>query len=78
MAGSRVFVQEGIYDEFIKKLAEKAKTWKVGDPFDPSTRHGPQVCISTTNSKIAVHIRYIEEYDRNKTAILEVELAYLF
>ncbi|XP_052199322.1 aldehyde dehydrogenase family 2 member C4-like isoform X2 [Diospyros lotus] len=43
VAGSRVFVQEGIYDEFVKKLLEKAKSWVVGDPFDPSVRQGPQV-----------------------------------
>ncbi|KAF7114513.1 hypothetical protein RHSIM_RhsimUnG0085600 [Rhododendron simsii] len=36
VAGSRVFVQEGIYDKLVKKLAEKAKTWVVGDPFDPT------------------------------------------
>ncbi|KAL6984817.1 Aldehyde dehydrogenase 2 member C4 [Sarracenia purpurea var. burkii] len=42
-AGSRVFVQDGIYDEFVKKLAEKTKTWTVGDPFDPTVRLGPQV-----------------------------------
>ncbi|KAH7855620.1 hypothetical protein Vadar_026800 [Vaccinium darrowii] len=35
VAASRVFVQEGIYDQLVKKLAEKAKTWTVGDPFDP-------------------------------------------
>ncbi|KAH7849372.1 hypothetical protein Vadar_016890 [Vaccinium darrowii] len=35
-AGSRVFVQEGIYSELVKTLAEKAKTWVVGDPFDPT------------------------------------------
>ncbi|KAF2303897.1 hypothetical protein GH714_024189 [Hevea brasiliensis] len=43
VASSRVYVQEGIYDEFVKKLAEKAKQWVVGDPFDPNTRQGPQV-----------------------------------
>lgn len=43
MAGSRVFVQEGIYVEFVKKLQEKVKTWVVGDPFDPNVRLGPQV-----------------------------------
>ncbi|GAU46382.1 hypothetical protein TSUD_280810 [Trifolium subterraneum] len=41
-AGSRVFVQEGIYDEF-EKLVEKAKAWIVGDPFDPKVQQGPQV-----------------------------------
>ena len=43
MASSRVLVQDGIYDEFVKKLAEKAKAWPVGDPFDPQVRQGPQV-----------------------------------
>ncbi|KAK4753954.1 hypothetical protein SAY87_002058 [Trapa incisa] len=43
VAGSRVYVQEGIYDEFVKKLVEKAKAWKLGDPFDSSTCQGPQI-----------------------------------
>ncbi|KAL3623670.1 Aldehyde dehydrogenase 2 member C4 [Castilleja foliolosa] len=43
VAGSRVFVQEGIYDKFLVKLVEKLKTWVVGDPFDPNTHQGPQV-----------------------------------
>jgi len=43
VAGTRVLVQEGIYDEFEKKLVEKAKAWVVGDPFDPKVQQGPQV-----------------------------------
>jgi len=43
VAFSRVYVQEGIYDEFEKKVVEKAKTWVVGDPFDPKVQQGPQV-----------------------------------
>nr|CAD1824210.1 unnamed protein product [Ananas comosus var. bracteatus] len=43
VAGSRVYVQEGIYDEFVKKAAEAAKSWVVGDPFDPTVQQGPQV-----------------------------------
>ncbi|XP_063699354.1 retinal dehydrogenase 2 [Culicoides brevitarsis] len=42
-AGSRTFVQEGIYDAFVKKAAEKAKARKVGDPFQKDTQQGPQV-----------------------------------
>jgi len=42
-AGSRVYVQEGIYDKFIE--AFKARTAKnvVGDPFNADTFQGPQV-----------------------------------
>lgn len=36
--GSRLFVHDDIYDEFIEKLVERAKAVKVGDPTDPSTR----------------------------------------
>jgi aldehyde dehydrogenase (NAD+) len=42
-AGSRLFVQEGVYDEFVEKVAAKAKSRKVGDPFSPETEQGPQV-----------------------------------
>lgn len=41
--GSRTFVQEGIYDEFVKRTVEHAKKRKVGCQFDPSTQQGPQV-----------------------------------
>ncbi|XP_021741352.1 aldehyde dehydrogenase family 2 member C4-like [Chenopodium quinoa] len=43
VAGSRVLVQEGIYEEMKRKLAEKAKSWVVGDPFHPNVQQGPQV-----------------------------------
>ncbi|KAF5776302.1 Aldehyde dehydrogenase 1 [Helianthus annuus] len=42
VAGSRIFVQEGIYDVFVKKLEAMVKAWPMGDPFDLATRHGPQ------------------------------------
>ncbi|KAG6424169.1 hypothetical protein SASPL_114582 [Salvia splendens] len=43
VAGTRVFVQEGIYDAFVVKLLEKVESWVVGDPFDPNVHQGPQV-----------------------------------
>jgi aldehyde dehydrogenase (NAD+) len=42
-AGSRLFVENKIHDEFVERLAEKAKSRKVGDPLDPRTQQGPQV-----------------------------------
>jgi aldehyde dehydrogenase (NAD+) len=42
-AGSRIYVQEGIYDEFVKRLRERAEKIVVGDPFAPETFQGPQV-----------------------------------
>lgn len=52
VASSRVFVQEGVYDEFVKKLVEKVKAWIVGDPFDPKTQQGPQVRIGDIQNQV--------------------------
>ncbi len=41
--GTRVFVQRGVYDEFLAGLAERVAGWQVGDPFDPDTLIGPLV-----------------------------------
>ncbi|KAK3164673.1 hypothetical protein QOZ80_1AG0022890 [Eleusine coracana subsp. coracana] len=43
VAGTRIYVQEGIYDAFVKKAAELAKKSVVGDPFNPRVNQGPQV-----------------------------------
>jgi aldehyde dehydrogenase (NAD+) len=42
-AGSRLFVEDKIHDQFVEKILKKAKSQKVGDPFDPATTQGPQV-----------------------------------
>jgi aldehyde dehydrogenase (NAD+) len=42
-AGSRLFVEEKAYDEFVERSTTRAKRRKVGDPFDPATEQGPQV-----------------------------------
>lgn len=41
IAGSRCYVQEGIYDEFVKRSVIAAKARVVGDPNDPKTDQGP-------------------------------------
>jgi len=42
-AGSRIFVQEGIYDEFVKRFSANAQSIKLGDQFAKDTAQGPQV-----------------------------------
>ena len=42
-AGSRIFVQEGIYDEFIEKLVKKFENIKIGNPLDSTTVMGSQI-----------------------------------
>ncbi len=42
-AGSRVFVQESIYDKFIEQAVDAFKKIKVGDPLDMNTQMGSQI-----------------------------------
>lgn len=42
-AGSRLFVEESVHDEFVQKVVERAKGRRLGDPFDTETTQGPQV-----------------------------------
>ena len=43
VAGSRLLVEEKIYEEFVQKMLAKAKSRKVGDPFEKGVEQGPQV-----------------------------------
>lgn len=42
-AGSRVFVEQKIHDEFVEKVTARAQARRLGNPFDPETTQGPQV-----------------------------------
>ncbi|TWG92055.1 aldehyde dehydrogenase (NAD+) [Mesorhizobium sp. J18] len=42
-AGTRLFVQRTIQEEFTQRMAEFAKTLKVGDPLDSSVQLGPLI-----------------------------------
>ncbi len=41
IAGSRLYLQEKIYDEFLDKLSRRAEKIKIGAPMDPETEMGP-------------------------------------
>jgi acyl-CoA reductase-like NAD-dependent aldehyde dehydrogenase len=43
LCGSRIFVHEKVYEEFISAFVAQAKQLKVGDPNDPGTNLGPLV-----------------------------------
>jgi acyl-CoA reductase-like NAD-dependent aldehyde dehydrogenase len=42
-AGTRLLVQESIYDAFVEKFAERSQQIRVGNPLDFATRMGPLV-----------------------------------
>ena len=43
VAGSRLFVHEGIFDEVVEGVSEVAKSIKLGEGMDPETQMGPLV-----------------------------------
>src|SRR5262249_47031708 len=42
-AGSRLFVEDKVHDEFVERLVKKTRGRKVGDPFASAVQQGPQV-----------------------------------
>jgi aldehyde dehydrogenase (NAD+) len=65
-AGSRLFVEEKCYDEFVAKSVERVKQRIVGDPFDQKTVQGPQVDREQFNKVM----RYIESGRREGAQLL--------
>ncbi len=55
-ASSRLIVQDGIHDRFVKALAEKVAALRVGDALDPNTQMGPAV----TEAQRDVSYSYID------------------
>ena len=55
-AGSRLFVEQKVHDEFLSKLVERARKLKPGDPLDPKTRLGAIVSEQQMNTVLG----YIE------------------
>ena len=41
IAGSRLYLQEEIYDEYLEEIKNKALQIKIGEPMEPSTQLGP-------------------------------------
>jgi len=56
IAGSRLLVQDSIYDAFVAKLVEFARTARMGDPMDRNTQVGPV----TTPPQYEKILSYIE------------------
>ncbi|KAL0372394.1 UNVERIFIED_CONTAM: Aldehyde dehydrogenase family 2 member B7, mitochondrial [Sesamum calycinum] len=59
-AGSRTFVHEKVYDEFVAKAKERAMKRNVGDPFKTGMEQGPQIDAEQFH-KILKYIKYGKE-----------------
>ncbi|OAA63488.1 succinate-semialdehyde dehydrogenase [Niveomyces insectorum RCEF 264] len=54
VCANRIFVQSGIYDEFVRRLVQVVQTFKVGNGADPSTTHGPLIHVAAADRVTAV------------------------
>ena len=55
VCANRLYVQEGVYDTFIARLAEKARGIKVGNGFEPGINQGPMIDGAAV-AKVEAHI----------------------
>jgi aldehyde dehydrogenase (NAD+) len=65
-AGSRLFVEEKCYDEFVDRSVAKAKNRVVGNPFDSTTDQGPQV----DQAQMEKILSYIESGKKDGASLL--------
>jgi (Z)-2-((N-methylformamido)methylene)-5-hydroxybutyrolactone dehydrogenase len=55
IAGSRVFAQKPIYDELLDRVAERARTIRMGDPLDDASELGP-LAFEDQRNKVAGYV----------------------
>ena len=55
VCANRLYVQEGVYDAFVAKLAAKAEGIKVGNGFDPGVNQGPLIDDAAL-AKVEAHV----------------------
>ncbi|HYK92618.1 MAG TPA: aldehyde dehydrogenase family protein [Thermoplasmata archaeon] len=65
-ATSRLILHEKVHDEFLKRLTDRLKRFKVGDPLDPATDMGP-VASADQEAKI---LQYIEVGKKDGATLL--------
>ena len=61
VAGTRVFVQSGIYDEFMAELRERAAAIRIGDPLAEETQIGPLATCAQRDRIEAVLAESVEQ-----------------
>ncbi len=56
LAGSRLYVQSGIYDEFVRRYQSAAEAMVVGDPKDPSTQFSAALASEEHFTKVQSYL----------------------
>ncbi len=56
VCANRIYVQDGVYDEFVKKFSAKVKTLKVGNGFEEGVSQGPLIEDAAVD-KVERHVK---------------------
>ncbi|MCB1883262.1 MAG: aldehyde dehydrogenase family protein [Geminicoccaceae bacterium] len=65
-AGTRLYVEDGVHDEFVERLAARAGALVVGDPLDPKTTLGPLISAGQLDKVLG----YVETGRREGAALV--------
>jgi len=60
LAGSRLYVQRDVYDEFLHRFVQAAEALRIGDPTDPTTEFGP-LASAEHYAKVSGYVDSIED-----------------
>jgi aminomuconate-semialdehyde/2-hydroxymuconate-6-semialdehyde dehydrogenase len=60
LCGSRIFVEESVYEPFLTRFVDATRKLEIGDPLDPSTRQGALVS-QQHHEKVASYVRLAED-----------------
>lgn len=66
VSAQRIYVQQGVYDEFLKKYTEATNNLNIGDPLEEETDFGPMI-----DENAAKRIQEWVEESRNEGATIE-------
>lgn len=55
IAAGRLFVEESIHDEYVRRVVAETKKMSIGDPLNRGTAHGPQNHKAHMEKLIEVH-----------------------
>jgi acyl-CoA reductase-like NAD-dependent aldehyde dehydrogenase len=72
VAGSRLLLQAGIYDEFVRRLTDRARAIVVGDPLAAETTMGP---ITTRAQFETVQSHLLDAHEQGATRAFQGELS---
>lgn len=68
VCANRLYIQEGIYDKFVEKFAEKVRQFKIGNGFDEGVTHG---CLINNKAIDKVEDHVADAVSKGATVVVE-------